>query len=68
MGPLHCLGDSLTFGLGVRRQDWWTSLAAQKLGVRVVNLGINGDTTAGMLVRLRLDVLSECSMSTPRQE
>lgn len=50
---LICLGDSLTFGYGVHRAQCWTSLAEQKSGWTLLNCGINGDTTGGMLVRLR---------------
>ena len=31
---LICLGDSLTFGYGVRRERCWTELAARFLGIR----------------------------------
>ena len=58
MKQLFCLGDSLTFGLGVRRQERWTTLTEQNTGIRVVNLGCNGDTTGGMLVRLQNQILS----------
>ena len=57
---LICLGDSLTFGYGVRRSQRWTELAARELGVEVVNCGVNGDTTGGMLARLDRDVLGRC--------
>ncbi len=46
-----CIGDSLTFGFGVPRRDAWTALAQRELGVELVNRGIPGDTTAGMLAR-----------------
>lgn len=58
MKQLFCLGDSLTFGLGVRRQERWTTITEQNTGIRVVNLGCNGDTTGGMLVRLQNQILS----------
>ncbi|MDR1875029.1 MAG: GDSL-type esterase/lipase family protein [Synergistaceae bacterium] len=48
-----CLGDSLTYGFGVSRRDTWISLAAERTGMEFVNCGINGDTTGGMLARLR---------------
>ena len=65
MKQLYCLGDSLTFGLGVRRQERWTTLTEQNTGIRVVNLGCNGDTTGGMLVRLQNQILSA---HTPGEE
>jgi lysophospholipase L1-like esterase len=46
-----CIGDSLTFGFGVPRRDAWTSRAGRDLGVDIINRGIPGDTTAGMLAR-----------------
>ena len=50
---LICIGDSLTFGYGVRPSQRWTRLCAQETGWEIVNEGISGDTTGGMLVRLR---------------
>jgi lysophospholipase L1-like esterase len=44
------LGDSITQG--------WTSLAEAFPGLKVVNRGISGDTTRGVLYRLDGDVLS----------
>lgn len=47
-----CVGDSLTYGYGVPRRDTWVKLTAQRTGIELVNAGINGDTTGGMLARL----------------
>ena len=58
MGTIICLGDSLTYGYGVRRAQCWTELAAEMSGWNVVNRGICGDTTGGTLVRLR-EILRE---------
>ena len=58
MGTIICLGDSLTYGYGVRRAQCWTELAAERSGWNVINRGICGDTTGGMLVRLR-EILRE---------
>lgn len=52
-----CLGDSLTFGAGVESARCWSTLFRQESGWTVVNRGISGDTTGGMLARLRRDVL-----------
>ena len=52
MTTLYCLGDSLTFGPGVAKSQKWTTLA-QSDDLHVTNLGIPGDTTAGMLARLQ---------------
>jgi acyl-CoA thioesterase-1 len=51
------LGASNTYGKGVARNEAYPAqleaiLRAKGLNVRVVNAGINGDTTAGMLARL----------------
>lgn len=47
-----CLGDSLTFGFGVPRRDAWLTLAQRELeGAVLVNAGVPGDTTGGMLAR-----------------
>ena len=50
---LICLGDSLTYGYGVRRAQVWTELARQRSGWKVRNCGVCGDTTGGMLIRMR---------------
>ena len=54
-----CLGDSLTYGYGVPRKDGWVSLAAQATGHTLVNRGVSGDTTGGMLARFARDVLAQ---------
>ena len=46
------IGDSLTFGYGVHLSQRWTRLCAQETGWELVNEGINGDTTGGMLARM----------------
>ncbi|MDB5342444.1 MAG: multifunctional acyl-CoA thioesterase and protease and lysophospholipase [Schlesneria sp.] len=45
------LGDSIT-------QGWGDDLKGSFPGVKVVNRGISGDTTRGMLIRLKDDVLA----------
>ena len=59
-GPMVlCLGDSLTEGYGVAPEKSYPSLLEQRLrddghaGVRVVNAGISGSTTASAVSRLR---------------
>lgn len=56
---LICIGDSLTFGYGVHLSQRWTWLCAQETGWELVNEGINGDTTGGMLARMQGGVLAE---------
>lgn len=46
-----CLGDSITFGTGVSRGKVWTTLLQQRCNCEVINRGIPGDTTGGMLAR-----------------
>lgn len=53
-----CLGDSLTFGFGVSRTHCWTSILERDYNITIINKGINGDTTGGMLARFHQDVLS----------
>jgi len=36
------LGDSFTYGLGVRDEEVWTEQVARRLGFEAVNLGVNG--------------------------
>ncbi|MBF0141124.1 MAG: arylesterase [Magnetococcales bacterium] len=52
-----CLGDSLTEGFGVADAHSYPTLLQQRLraqgsGMRVINAGISGDTTLGVLGRL----------------
>lgn len=51
-------GDSITAGAGVGPQAAYPSLLSQTLGLPVVNLGRNGDTTETALNRLQQDVIS----------
>jgi acyl-CoA thioesterase-1 len=51
------LGASHTYGKGVARNETYPAqlealLRAKGYAVRVINAGVNGDTTAGMLARL----------------
>ncbi|MBQ0146701.1 MAG: arylesterase [Lachnospiraceae bacterium] len=56
---LICLGDSQTFCYGLYGADKWTSILGENLGWEVINAGINGDTTGGMLARIKRDVLDK---------
>ncbi len=53
------LGDSLTYGYGIKRRDIWTQIIAESTNIECVNKGINGDTTTGMLARFNEDVINE---------
>ena len=50
-GTLVFLGDSIT-------QDWGDDIGGAFAGARVANRGISGDTTRGVLIRLKDDVLA----------
>jgi lysophospholipase L1-like esterase len=50
-GALVFLGDSIT-------QGWGDKMGSSFSGVKVANRGISGDTTRGVLIRLKEDVLS----------
>ncbi|HJD96530.1 GDSL-type esterase/lipase family protein [Mailhella massiliensis] len=43
-----CIGDSLTYGYGVRRAETWCALASQLTGHSFINKGVNGATTGEM--------------------
>ena len=48
---LLCLGDSLTEGYNMKLSSRWTNLLEKDLDVDIINAGISGDTTTGMLAR-----------------
>jgi lysophospholipase L1-like esterase len=48
---LLCLGDSLTEGYGIEAGHTWVNLVKRDLKIEVINAGISGDTTSGMLAR-----------------
>lgn len=50
-GAVVFLGDSIT-------QGWGADFKGQFAGMKLANRGIGGDTTRGMLIRLKEDVLS----------
>lgn len=52
-----CIGDSLTFGYGVKKTEGWASLIEKRYNIEVLNKGINGDSTGGMLSRFYRDVV-----------
>lgn len=55
-----CMGDSLTYGYGVARAAVWTALLSDAWPqMSVINRGISGDTTGGMMARLERDVVEE---------
>ena len=52
-----CLGDSITYGVGSDEGGDYPSSLKQILGEDVINSGVPGDTSAGMLNRLETDVI-----------
>ncbi|MBV7272997.1 GDSL-type esterase/lipase family protein [Clostridium thailandense] len=54
---LVCMGDSLTYGYAIFRKDCWVHLLENELNIEIINVGINGDTTAGMLSRSYEDIV-----------
>lgn len=53
------IGDSITYGFPYMPTSSWVRLAAEELGITIINKGVNGDTTAGMMKRFSSDVLSQ---------
>lgn len=54
-----CLGDSFVRGFGVSEEHCWVSRLADLLGEDVINKGVNGDTSGGILARFYPDVVTE---------
>lgn len=52
------LGDSLTYGYGVRPKDNWVNKLKDSYKLIIHNKGVNGSTTTDMLVRFQEDVLN----------
>ena len=57
MKQIFCHGDSLTEGADIEVAYRWPSLMQNALGTKVINTGIGGDTTAGLLSRFSTDVI-----------
>ncbi len=58
MKKIVCIGDSITYGFPYGPQVSWTRLLAEATGYKVINRGINGNTTSNMLSRFTRDVLA----------
>ncbi len=57
---INFLGDSITYGEHLDRQDVWTSIIQNKRKDDIIiNRGISGDTTAGMLSRFQVEVVAD---------
>ena len=57
ISKLVTLGDSITKGYGVENNQTWVSLLQIELKAKIVNSGISGDTSGGMLARFKTMVL-----------
>ncbi len=53
MSTILCLGDSITYGYPYGPQSSWVGLAAGETGFNMINRGLNGDTTGGMMARFK---------------
>lgn len=51
------IGDSITYGYPYTKDKSWVAVAADKLGVEIINKGVCGDTILAMMVRFKADVL-----------
>ena len=57
---IACMGDSLTLGVGLPGyQGRWTDLVSERTGHTLVNMGIGGDTTGGMLARCQNQIFGK---------
>ena len=54
------IGDSLTYGYGVYKEDSWVNKISSLNKLNILNKGVNGDTTPSMLNRFFNDVTSKC--------
>ncbi|MDD2702652.1 MAG: GDSL-type esterase/lipase family protein, partial [Candidatus Omnitrophica bacterium] len=54
-----CFGDSITFGYGVEKGEDYPSRLREMLKLPVINAGVDGDTSAKALLRLKADVLDK---------
>lgn len=51
-------GDSLTQGVGTSKERSYPSVLQQKLGIRVINRGVSGETSAQGLARLEQSLVT----------
>jgi lysophospholipase L1-like esterase len=57
MRTIVCHGDSLTEGSDLEKNYTWPHLVENKIKVTVINSGIGGDTSGGLLARFNQDVV-----------
>lgn len=55
-----CMGDSITYGFGLPDlSKRWSDLVAARTGHTLINRGVSGDTTGGMLARCQTQVFHQ---------
>ena len=55
-----CMGDSITYGFGLPDlSKRWSDLASAHTGHTLINRGVSGDTTGGMLARCQTQVFNQ---------
>lgn len=55
-----CMGDSITYGYGLADlTKRWSDVTAARTGHTLVNRGVSGDTTGGMLARCQTQVFAQ---------
>lgn len=54
-----CIGDSITYGYNIEPNKTWIEISKQRTGYEILNYGINGDTSIGMLNRFYKDVITQ---------
>ena len=55
-----CMGDSITYGHGLSDlSQRWSDLVSTRTGHTLVNRGVSGDTTGGMLARCQTQVFAD---------
>lgn len=52
-----CMGDSITYGFGLMNlHERWSDVTQERTGISMINCGVSGDTTGGMLARCQTEV------------
>lgn len=55
-----CMGDSITYGFGLPDlSKRWSDVTAARTGHTILNRGVSGDTTGGMLARCQTQVFNQ---------
>ena len=54
---LVAIGDSITWGYPYGPLESWVKMAADSIGIEIINRGVNGETTNEMMARFEPDVI-----------